>query len=435
VPWQEVGCQACTCKNHWTIAPRLRVTHAVMRLNRSIVALLVALLPGCESSKPDAAPRPPSSTRVSAAPAATSANAALAPAPSAAAPASANAPAAPAFGPFGETVQNLSERGGDFISDNLISNETSYLQTAKTLLDRPEGGVYIGVGPEQNFTYLALTRPKLAVIVDIRRDNLLQHLYYRYLFEEARDRSHFIALLVGRPYDEGTAPADNADFAAIAKHAEKMAPDPKLQKSIVDAAILRMTNEWGIRLDDKDKQSIKKMAQVFFDKQLDLRFELKETSGRKYPTLRELMATKDPAGAERSFLATNEGFRVVQKMEREGRVLPVIGDFAGDQAFLAIAEYLKKHDLKVTTFYVSNVEQYVLEPPVWKKYLRNVEALPRTDDAVFIRCYLDQGKKHPKQMEGHRTATVLAKMNTFLEREKKTPSRTFFAVATEGNLD
>ena len=71
------------------------------------------------------------------------------------------------------------------------------------------GGVYIGVGPEQNFSYLSLTRPKLAIIVDIRRDNLLQHLYYRYLFEEARDRSHFIALLVGRPYDEGKAPPEN----------------------------------------------------------------------------------------------------------------------------------------------------------------------------------------------------------------------------------
>ncbi|MBK9259709.1 MAG: hypothetical protein IPM54_07690 [Polyangiaceae bacterium] len=317
----------------------------------------------------------------------------------------------------------------------MISNETSFLQIAKALSARPDGGVYMGVGPEQNFTYLALTRPKLAIIVDIRRDNLLQHLYYRYLFEEARSRSHFLALLVGRPYDEGTAPSDDANFAAVAAHAEKMPPDAKLLKSNVDAAILRMTNEWGIRLDDKDKQSITKMAQVFFDKQLDLRFELKESSGRKYPTLRELLGAKDPEGAERSFLATNAAFRLVQTMEREGRVIPVVGDFGGDQAFAAIASHLKKHDLKVTTIYVSNVEQYLLEPPVWTKWIRNVEGLPRTDDAVFVRCYLDQGKKHPKQMDGHRTATVLAKVGDFLEREKKKPSRSFFTVATEGNLE
>jgi hypothetical protein len=351
------------------------------------------------------------------------------------APAASAAPAAPAFGAFGATVDSLSEKGGDFISDNLISNETSYLQVTKAMSARPAGGVYIGVGPEQNFTYLALTRPALAIIVDIRRDNLLQHLYYRYLFEEARDRSQFITLLVGRPYDEATAPADDATFLTVAKHAEHLPPDPKLQKSTVDSAILRITNEWGIRLDDKDKKSIQTMAQVFFDKQLDLRFALKESSGRKYPTLRELMEAKDPAGAEKSFLASNEAFRFVQKMEHEGRVLPVVGDFGGDKAFSAIAEYLKKHDLKVETFYVSNVEQYLLEPPVWTKWIRNVEALPRADDALFVRCYLDQGKKHPKQMEGHRAATVLAKVSDFLVREKKTPSRSFFTVSTEGTLD
>lgn len=405
-----------------------------MRLHRSTLVLFVALLAGCESApKPDATPTPVRSSIPSTA--LPPAKVTPTPALSVSTAASVQAPPSILKGAFGETLQRLSEKGGDFISDNLISNETSYLQTTKQLLARPEGGVYIGVGPEQNFSYLALTRPKLAIIVDIRRDNLLQHLYYRYLFEEAKDRSHFISLLVGRPYDEGTAPPENADFAAVAKHAEKMPPDPKLQKGIVDVAILRITNEWGVRLDDKDKQSIKKMAQVFFDKQLDLRFELKESSGRKYPTLRELMDTKDPGGVARSFLATNESFRLVQSMEREGRVLPVVGDFGGDQAFAAIADHLKKSDLKVTTFYVSNVEQYLLDPPVWTKWLRNVEALPRTDDALFIRCYLDQGKKHPKQMEGHRTATVLAKVSDFLEREKKKPSKTFFDISTTGNLD
>jgi hypothetical protein len=396
-------------------------------------AFLVALLPACDPARPDAAPVASSSAAAPPVAASIRPSASIAPAPSASTAAS--AATAPAFGPFGEVVQSLSERGGDFISDNLISNETSYLQVAKALGARPEGGVYIGVGPEQNFTYLALTRPKLAIIVDIRRDNLLQHLYYRYLFEQAQSRSHFLALLVGRPYDAGTAPAEDANFAAVAQHAEKMPPDAKLLTSTVDAAILRMTNEWGLKLDDKDKQSIKKMAQVFFDKQLDLRFELKESSGRKYPTLRELMGAKDPAGAERSFLATNDAFRWVQKMQRDGRVLPVVGDFGGDQAFPAIAAYLKKNNLRVSTFYVSNVEQYLLEPPVWTKWLRNVEALPRMDDALFLRCYLDQGKKHPKQMDGHRTATVLAKVSDFLEREKKTPSRSFFTVSTEGNLD
>jgi len=38
------------------------------------------------------------------------------------------------------------------------------------------GGVYIGVGPDQSFSYIAKIRPRLADHEDIRRDNLLQHL-------------------------------------------------------------------------------------------------------------------------------------------------------------------------------------------------------------------------------------------------------------------
>ncbi len=405
--------------------------HSNVRRFASAAALLLAFLPACDPARPDVAPSASVKPATPLAAASVRPVASVAPAPSA----SAAAVVAPAFGPFGEVVQKLSEKGGDFISDNLISNETSYLQVAKSLSARPAGGVYLGVGPEQNFAYLALTRPKLAIIVDIRQDNLLQHLYYRFLLEEAKSRSHFLALLVGRPYDEGAAPPDDADLNAVLKHAEKNPPDAKLLANNMDRAMTRMTKDWGITLDEKDKRSLSKMAQVFFDKQLDLRFELKESSGRKYPMLRELLGATDPDGKQRGFLATNESFRFVQTMAKEGRIVPVVGDFGGDGAFPAIAEYLKKNDLKVTTFYVSNVEQYLLEPPVWTKWLRNVEALPRMDDALFVRCYLDQGKKHPKQMDGHRTATVLAKVSDFLEREKKTPSRSFFTVSTEGLVE
>jgi hypothetical protein len=56
------------------------------------------------------------------------------------------------------------------------------------------------VGPEQNLTYIALTAPQLAFVVDIRRDNALLHLLYRALFERAGSRAEFVALLLGRPY-------------------------------------------------------------------------------------------------------------------------------------------------------------------------------------------------------------------------------------------
>jgi len=100
-------------------------------------------------------------------------------------------------------------------------------------------------------------------------------------------------------------------------------------------------------------------------------------------------------------------------MEREDRIIPVVGDFAGPHALRAIGDELRKRKLVVSAFYVSNVEQYVMADGKWKAWVDNVRALPSDDRSVFIRCYLDQGKPHPKQMKGHRTATVLQPFSRF----------------------
>ena len=87
---------------------------------------------------------------------------------------------------LGRLVTTLSEDTGDFPSDNFVSNETSYLDVAETMLDEArQGRVYVGVGPEQNLTYLALMEPRMAYIVDIRRENMIEHLVLRALIRES----------------------------------------------------------------------------------------------------------------------------------------------------------------------------------------------------------------------------------------------------------
>jgi len=77
---------------------------------------------------------------------------------------------------FRSLVTELSETGGRF-PGQYMSNEDSALFAVPDLETRvPAGGVYIGVGSEQNFSYIAATRPRLAFVVDIRRDNMLQRL-------------------------------------------------------------------------------------------------------------------------------------------------------------------------------------------------------------------------------------------------------------------
>ncbi len=342
--------------------------------------------------------------------------------------ASPSAPVVPAV--YGAMVTALSEPDGPFFSDNTISNETSYLQVAEPLakLASP-GGVYIGVGPEQSFTYIALTRPRVAFILDIRRQNMVLHLLYKAIFETATSRSHFIALLLGRPHDAEGAPGEGAGIDAVLGHATRNAPD-KAGFAAAHAA-LRTRVEQYVHLDAEDKKTLEVVHRSFLDGQLELRFELKQKSGRHYPTLREILVQKDPEGKQAGFLASESAFRFVQTMEKEGRIIPVVGDFAGDRAMPGIAAEIKRQGLTVSSFYVSNVEQYLFEPGVWAKWSRNVRALPTDEHSLFIRAWLDQGKSHPQQQKGQRTATLLQRIADFDEHEAKKPYASWLAVATD----
>src|SRR5437867_1668705 len=100
---------------------------------------------------------------------------------------------------FWNFSKDWSEEDGVFRSDNLLSNETSFQYIIPTLMKTAkQGRVYMGVGPEQNFTYIAALKPAMAIIIDIRHGNLDVHLMYKALFELSRDRSDFVARLFSR---------------------------------------------------------------------------------------------------------------------------------------------------------------------------------------------------------------------------------------------
>lgn len=333
---------------------------------------------------------------------------------------------------FRGLMDDLSEPAGEFFSDNYISNETSYLQVSRQLADRAASsdrrGVYIGVGPEQNFTYIALTRPTMAYIVDIRRDNLVLQLLYKAAFDIATDRGHFIALLTARPHD-ASAPTPRGPVDAIFAHAGRAKATAESFEQTHALLLDRIVKTYGIELDATDRRSLNNAHKAFWRDGLDIRFKLKENSTRKYPTLRELLAAKDQHGHANGFFASAEAFAIVQRMQRENRIVPVVGDFAGDHALPKLAEHLRNSGEVVDYFYVSNVEQYLMGDGVWWKWQRNIAALPIDSQSAFIRCYLDQGKRHRQQMKGHRTATTIHHIANFNARKKR--YRSFHALASD----
>src|SRR5881275_3344946 len=113
-------------------------------------------------------------------------------------------PARLADSTFWRLMTAYSEPWGTFRSENFVSNETSLQWVLPELSRRaPTGGVYMGVAPDQNFTYIVALQPSIAFIVDIRHQNAMQHLLYKALIETSKDRADFLAKLFSRAPLEG----------------------------------------------------------------------------------------------------------------------------------------------------------------------------------------------------------------------------------------
>ncbi|RPJ82555.1 MAG: hypothetical protein EHM13_08745 [Acidobacteria bacterium] len=134
---------------------------------------------------------------------------------------------------FPATIGQISEPGGYFNTNNLISNEKSYLQVVPALREAGlSGGVYLGVGPDQNFTYIAQTRPSLAFIIDIRRDNMLLHLLFKALFRMSESRADYLSMLFGRPPPDHAARWKHADIERIVEYIDATAAPPEATATV-----------------------------------------------------------------------------------------------------------------------------------------------------------------------------------------------------------
>ncbi len=286
---------------------------------------------------------------------------------------------------FAARIAELSEPGGYFDTDNLISNERSYLEVMPALDRVPQGGAYLGVGPEQNFSYIAATRPAVAYLVDIRRDNLLLHLLFKALFTLAETRVEYLSLLFGVP-----APADIASWrtanaerlASYIDEASRRSNAHASEGATIDAAITR----FDVPLTDEDLGSIRRFRRTFVDGGLALKFQ---TFGRppqsSYPTYRDLLVQTDPQGRQRSFLASEDDYAFVRSLETRDLVIPVVGDLSGPSALAAIGHLMTERHERLGAFYASNVESYLFGSGKFDAFVRNLARLPRTPESVIIR--------------------------------------------------
>jgi hypothetical protein len=368
----------------------------LLKLSRPLVcaglfALVVATGPAscAQHAPPVVAPAPAPAAVV---PPAQAAPPVEAPAP---APAASTLPDRLSDEEFWKLVNDLSEPGGSFRSDNLLSNEVWLQYVIPDLMNVVKPGrVYLGVGPEQNFTYIAALKPAMAIILDIRRGNLDMHLMYKALFEMSTDRADFVSRLFSRKRPEGLTAA--SDVRAIFQAYASVPADEKLFEENFKAIVDRLRKTHGFALDPEDDQGIRYIYEYFGRYGPELTYWMSGGGGgrggfRNSPTYADLMVATDQAGVLRSYLSSEETFGTLKTLETKNLLVPVVGNFAGPKALRAVGAWIKAHNGFVSAFYLSNVEQYLNMDGIWMDFCANAARLPIDDSSQFIRSFRGGG--------------------------------------------
>ena len=322
-------------------------------------------------------------------------------------------PARLADSTFWRLMNEYSEPWGTFRSENFVSNETSLQWVIPELTRRvAPGGVYLGVAPDQNFTYITALQPSIAFIVDIRHQNAMQHLMYKALIETSKDRAEFLAKLFARAPLQGVDSSSSATalFEALAKQPA----DSARYRDNLRAIIARLTDVHRFALSDSERVSLGCVYGAFFTQGPDLTYNYASECrnpgpygyiyggpgpgvpggggmgrfGFRMPSYQGMMTETDGAGVNWSYLGSEARFRALKAMQERNLIVPLTGNFAGPKALRAVGDWVRTHGAKVSMFYVSNVEQYLFQQgDEAQRFYENVATLPVDSTSTFVRSF------------------------------------------------
>jgi hypothetical protein len=286
---------------------------------------------------------------------------------------------------FWRMVTGFSEEAGPF-RFQYMSNEREFAALIPDLKKSTKaGGVYLGVGPEQNFSYIAALRPRIAFIFDIRRENMLEHLIYKAVFEMSANRAEFISRLFSRVTTAGL--SDKSTVSELFEAFGRAPRDAQLFTKNLQAMKDHLMKNRRFLLTRQDQLEIDALYRTFFDAGTGIPHSDRNFGGFFYGgSYADLMTATDDDGQPRSYLASEDNFQFLREMHRQNLVVPLVGDFAGTKAIRAAADYLKEHQATVATFYTSNVEQYLFQQgDDWRRFYANLASLPVDASSTLIR--------------------------------------------------
>ncbi|HJU75033.1 MAG TPA: hypothetical protein VJ717_14915 [Gemmatimonadaceae bacterium] len=340
---------------------------------------------------------------------------------------------------FATKVAQLSEQPGFFDSDNLISNESSYLHPIGALRAlRVRGGAYIGVGPDQSFSYIAAIRPRIAYVIDIRRDNLIQHLLFKALFDRSRNRMEYLCRWLGYDVPRDVERWSGKPITDIVAYLDSQPPNEP-SAAAERAAVAARVQTYRVPLDQRDLATLDRFHAAFQGERLDLRFtSLNRMPRPGYPTLRELILERDLEGKQASYLAREDDWLFIKNLQSRHLVIPVVGDLAGQHALAAIGRDAAQQDLEVSALYVSNVEQYLWRDGTFQQFAETAAKLPRNARSVLIRSYFGRnfGTPHPMSRgPASLSNQLMQRLSDFAARQNGGGWSSYWDLVTLGSID
>jgi hypothetical protein len=274
-----------------------------------------------------------------------------------------------------------------------ITNDKHYLVSNERRLDlyRPDvddlGGVYLGVGTDQNYIMAGFVKPSLVVIVDFDQAVVDLHAVHGALVRAAPDAEQFL---------HTWSRAGEADALAI-----------------LDAAFEEPARRSELR---------------------ELYLSARPEVERRFRDLRKRYAE---LGIQ-AWLEVPEQYDTVRDLFERERVVAIRGDFTRAGVMRDIAAILEEHGQIVRVLYLSNIEQYLAYRPPWKA---NMLALPLDDRSLVLRTLpgrpagfqyiLQRGHDFQTWMRAPKVWTVY-RMRGLVRGEHLVASERFFIEALPG---
>ncbi|MFM7319838.1 MAG: hypothetical protein ACKO5E_23060 [bacterium] len=312
-------------------------------------------------------------------------------------------------------IQILSDKpSGPASADNLMTNEDSIASVVDELDGKvPTGQVYLGVGPDQNFTLMAYARPAMSFIIDYRRKNQLLHFLHQALLQLSESRMEYLENFWARRFSGQQNHQKPLSAEAIMAGFEKAELDQKKLREVQEKvkAVIRLLHDFS----PDDLNEIAKIQARLAGPGPETRF----LALKMYPTIRQMITGPSRSGKPGHWLASDESYATVRQLSSSGHIYPITGDWSANSrgnetVFSKLGAYLRREKRQVGCYYISDVEFFLFRSGRFSDYLANLGQLPWHPSAVVIRTSTRE-ISHRERVAGQSSTTVCRPVQAFLE--------------------